>query len=76
MCESKDLPNPDLRLGNLKKHVFRRYLDGEGWVWGPSKGLEGPKVWPDIIPHILLKMGKLGTKLVMEPLFTPKSDCE
>ena len=36
-----------------------------GWGLGPSKGLEGRKKGHDIIPCRLLKIGNLGTKLVM-----------
>ena len=55
---------PTLRVGNSKKYVLGGYLDGQGWLQGPSKGLEGRKIGDDIILRRLLKMGNLGTKLV------------
>ena len=66
MCGGgKDTPPPCVGGGELKKHdLEKNHLDGEGWVLGPSKGLEGLKVGHDIILRRLLKIGNLGTKLV------------
>ena len=47
--------SPYFEGGELKKKCFGRYLDGQGWVLGPSKGLGGLKIGYDIIVRRLLK---------------------
>ena len=57
--------------GGLEKTCFGRYLEGSRWVLGPSKGLEGRTIGRDIIVRRLLKIGNLGTTLVMWAIIHP-----